>query len=101
VTPFDTRPAELANGRVGLCCGSGDSFVTTPDPWLQAHGIDLVDMELWGIASACARAGVPWRSFKYVTDQADAGAADDWQAQVGEGERRFLALLAGLQQEQH
>jgi adenosylhomocysteine nucleosidase len=101
VTPFDARPAELANGRAGLCCGTGDSFLSAPDPWLAAHGIDLVDMELWGIASACQRAGVPWRCFKYVTDQADAGAADEWQARVGAGERRFLALLAGLQQAEH
>jgi adenosylhomocysteine nucleosidase len=77
-----------------LCCGSGDSFVTAVDPWLAAQGIDLVDMELWGIACACERAGVPWRAWKYVTDQADEGAADDWQARVGEGERLFLAQLA-------
>jgi adenosylhomocysteine nucleosidase len=94
VTPFDARPPELANGRAGLCCGSGDSFVTAVDPWLAAQGIDLVDMELWGIACACERAGVPWRAWKYVTDQADEGAADDWQARVGEGERLFLAQLA-------
>jgi len=94
VTPFDVRPSEFANGRAGLCCGSGDSFVTAADPWLAEAGIDVVDMELWGIASACERAGVPWRAWKYVTDQADEGAADDWQARVGEGERLFLAQLA-------
>jgi adenosylhomocysteine nucleosidase len=93
-TPFDARPPLLANGREGLSCGSGDSFVSAPDAWLAEQAIDLVDMELWGIASACERAGVPWRAFKYVTDRADEAAAGDWQARVGEGERLFLAALA-------
>jgi len=97
VTPFDHRPPELANGRAGLRCATGDSFVTAPDAWLTAHGIDLVDMELWGIAMACERAGCRWRAWKYLTDKADGEAAGDWQAKVGEGERLFLARLAGLQ----
>jgi len=96
VTPFDQRPPQLANGREGLCCATGDSFVSAADPWLVEHGADLVDMELWGIAMACERAGCPWRAWKYLTDRADDSAAGDWQARVGLGERLFLERLAGL-----
>ncbi len=95
-TPFDARPPELSNGRPGLRCGSGDSFVTQSDPWLLAQGIDLVDMELWGVAMACVRAGVPWRAWKYLTDKADGEAAGEWQEKVGHGERLFLERLAAL-----
>jgi adenosylhomocysteine nucleosidase len=95
-TPFDPRPPELANGRTGLRCATGDSFVTAADAWLTEHRIDLVDMELWGIAMACERAGCPWRAWKYLTDKADEAAAGDWQAKVGLGEQLFLARLAEL-----
>jgi len=96
VTPFDARAAELGNGRGGLLCASGDSFVSAPDPWLAAQGVDLVDMELWGIAMACERAACPWRAYKYLTDQADGAAAGDWQARVNQGERLFLERLVAL-----
>jgi adenosylhomocysteine nucleosidase len=96
VTPFDPDAAEIVNGRPGLCCGSGDSFVTASDPWLLQQGVDLVDMELFAIARACARAQVPWRAFKFVTDEAGAAAADDWQARVGDGESLFLSALESL-----
>jgi len=95
-TPFDQRAPELANGRAGLRCATGDSFVNAADPWLLEHGADLVDMELWGIAMACERAGVPWRAWKYLTDKADDSAAGDWQAKVTFGERLFLERLAAL-----
>ena len=52
-----------SNGRV--VCGTGDSFVTSSDRWLTENGVDLVDMELFGIAFVCARAQIPWRAFKF------------------------------------
>jgi adenosylhomocysteine nucleosidase len=97
VTPFDRDGPEIANGRPGLCCASGDSFVTASDAWLQQQRVDLVDMELFAIARACARAQVPWRAHKFVTDEAGEAAADDWRARVGDGEALFLGVLESLQ----
>ena len=96
VTPFEPAATELVNGRAGLRCASGDSFVTAADPWLAAQRVDLVDMELYAIARACARAAVAWRAFKFLTDTAGASAADDWQARVGDGEDLFMQRLAAL-----
>jgi len=96
VTPFEAEAQEISNGRTGLCCGSGDSFVTASDAWLVQQGVDLVDMELFAIARACVRARVPWRAFKFVTDEAGTAAADDWQARVGDGESLFMSTLEAL-----
>ena len=93
VTPFSAASARIESGCSGIVCASGDSFVTAPDPWLVAQGVDVVDMELFAVAEACRRQGVAWRGYKFVTDGADEGAADDWQARVGDGEALFLEQL--------
>lgn len=94
-TPFGSVPMTIESGEPGICCATGDSFVRAPDAWLKAQGADVVDMELFAIAETCRRAGVPWWACKYVTDSADASAADDWNARVGSGEALFLEALAG------
>ena len=38
-------------------------------------------------------ATIPWRSFKYITDYADASAGSDWHAGVQHGEELFLEQL--------
>jgi adenosylhomocysteine nucleosidase len=96
VTPFSALSAEIESGHTGVCCATGDSFVTAADPWLQDHKVDVVDMELYAIADVCRRSGLPWRAFKFVTDMADAGAADAWSRQVGRGELLFEQALHRL-----
>lgn len=96
VTPFDAEAPEITNGRQGLRCASGDSFVTTSDAWLLQQGVDLVDMELFAIARVCERAQVAWRAFKFVTDEAGEAAAEDWRARVGDGESLFIGTLESL-----
>jgi adenosylhomocysteine nucleosidase len=92
ITPFCDRPQEyLSSGK--YICGSGDSFVTESDPWLIAHAIDVVDMELFAIAAVAHDAAIPWRSFKYITDDADASAGADWHTGVQHGEELFLEQL--------
>jgi adenosylhomocysteine nucleosidase len=51
---------------------------------------DLVDMESFAFATACERAGVPWRIAKCVSDDASVTSRDDWLANV----RRAAAELA-------
>jgi len=89
-TPFHTGPQQLDSGQTGWVCGTGDSFVSAHDPWFDSAGIHLVDMELFAIASACQHQGTPWRSMKFVSDQANGDSPADWQANVRRGEELFV-----------
>ncbi len=60
-TPFSPELDRLSSGHGSVVCGTGDSFVTSDDPWLTENKIDVVDMELFAIAHVCQRNGVPWR----------------------------------------
>jgi adenosylhomocysteine nucleosidase len=74
-------------------CASGDSFVTQHDPWLTEQGAHVVDMELFAMALACHQHGVAWRSFKYITDDANQDAGADWASQVSQGQKLFRHWL--------
>lgn len=93
VTPLMAGPHHFESGDDGIVCGTGDSFVTSPDKWLHENKIDLVDMELFAIAAAAHRANVKWSAYKFISDDANEGAAEDWQAKVNHGEELFLAEL--------
>ncbi len=96
VTPFSPDPPVYFSGFGTALCGTGDSFVTTGDPWLAEKGVDVVDMELFAIAHVCARFAIPWRAFKFVTDDANADAAEHWEENVANGEALFWAELAWI-----
>ena len=91
--PFSTRPNAYQSDGGIFVCGSGDSFVTESDPWLISQKIDVVDMELFAISAVAHDAGIPWRSFKYITDNADASAGRDWHTGMQHGEELFLEQL--------
>lgn len=95
-TPFAPEFDRLSSGQPGIVCGTGDSFVTTTDPWLVETNIDLVDMELFAIAHVCQRHGVPWRAFKFITDDANDFAAEHWTANVADGQTLFWEAVKGL-----
>lgn len=95
-TPFSDEDGYLSSGYEGFVCGSGDSFVTEPDGWLAQNKIDLVDMELYGIAFICKRFNMPWRSFKFISDTANENAAESWTANIQSGEELFTQKLATL-----
>ena len=92
-TPFAPELDLLNSGQAGVVCGTGDSFVTTSDPWLIENGIDVVDMELFAIAQVCRSHGLPWRAFKFITDDANDLAHQDWTANVKDGESLFWETL--------
>lgn len=96
VTPLMDGPHHFESGDEGLICGTGDSFVTSRDEWLHENKIDLVDMELFAIAAAAHRANVKWSAYKFISDDANDGAAEDWQAKVNHGEELFLSVLKTL-----
>ena len=95
-TPFSPDPFQLDSGVDGVVCGSGDRFVTAVDPWLLEHGVEVVDMELFAIAFVCQREGIPWRSFKYISDHADQESETSWQAHLRGGQDLFLKRLGAL-----
>jgi adenosylhomocysteine nucleosidase len=94
--PYSPELDRLSSGQNGVVCGTGDSFVTSVDPWLIENKVDIVDMELFAIAQVCQRHSLPWRAFKFITDDANDLAHQDWVANVKDGESLFWDALAGL-----
>jgi len=77
-------------------CGTGDSFVMETDPWFVKADIDCVDMEGWALAYVAKQYGIPFRSWKYISDMADENAADEWAKNVADGAEKFLEIYGGL-----
>ena len=96
ITPLMAGPHHFLSGDDGVTCGTGDSFVTSRDEWLHDNAVDIVDMELFAIAAAAHHSQVPWSAYKFISDDANEGAADDWQAKVNHGEVLFLEALDRL-----
>ncbi len=94
-TPFCNNPSQyLSSGK--YVCGTGDSFVTSHDAWLQSQGVDVVDMELFAIAATAHQHDVPWQALKYITDDANENSANDWQDKVNQGQDLFIDRLKQL-----
>ena len=91
-TPFSPNLDRLSSGRGSVTCGTGDSLATSEDRWLAENGIDIVDMELFAIAHVCQRHSIPWRAFKYLTDD----AIEHWAADTVEGQNLFWDAMAKL-----
>lgn len=88
-TPFEDAIA-IETGTGGLTCSSGDSFVTDSSLHLPS---DLVDMEAYALAKACARAGVAFQCHKFISDRADDSSSTDWTANVRKGETDYVRIL--------
>lgn len=95
-TPFDATPAILTSDIGEFRCATGDSFVTSGDLWFKTNSIDLVDMELFAIAKVGHELGIPWRSAKFVTDQADNSAGQSWQENLKDASKAFYANIEEL-----
>ena len=90
-TPFD-EIEEIRFGSAGYSCGTGDSFVTQT-PKLKT---DLVDMEAYAIAKICYLKDIKFRCFKYISDNADKGANNDWIKNVSIGKKLFIERMRNL-----
>ena len=100
-TPFDTLDDKVtvdseALSHLGLSqapCFTSDRFVAGK---ALPPAAALVDMEAYALAKTCAYFGVPFAAIKYVTDQADAQASDDWGNQLetcGQALSRIAAAI--------
>ncbi|MDB5657145.1 MAG: 5-methylthioadenosine nucleosidase / S-adenosylhomocysteine nucleosidase [Tardiphaga sp.] len=95
-TPYAPELDRLSSGHGEVICGTGDSFVTASDPWLTANGVDIVDMELFALASVCRHQNIPWRAFKFITDDANDFAHEHWTANVADGQQLFWDAVKHL-----
>ena len=87
-TPFEDS-FKIHFGRDGLSCGTGDSFVTNTPELIT----DLVDMEAYALAKVCAMMGRDFICYKYISDDADNNADDEWEENVAKGEPLFYEKL--------
>ena len=98
ITPFEMDSTagtiDLGTGT-DITLGTGDSFVQEYDPWFDYANIDIVDMEAYAIAKACQYHGVDFKCFKYISDNADENANNDWHETVANGEPFYIEKLNG------
>ena len=53
-------------------------------------------MELYALAKIAAREQIPLRSFKFISDEADASANEDWKNSLPDAATAFLSLQKTL-----
>ena len=87
-TPFDSIN-EIIMSDEGFSCGSGDSFVKNK----IEMNIDLVDMEAYALAKVCKLEHIKFKCFKYVSDNADENASNEWVENCKKGAKLFQDKL--------
>ena len=88
VTPFDSI-STIDLKRDGLTCSSGDNFVTE-NPLIET---DLVDMESYALAKFCYNMKLEFYCFKFVSDNANSKASNDWKKNYKQGSLLFVRML--------
>ena len=90
-TPFDDIN-EIINSNDGYSCGSGDNFVTEP----IRIKVDVVDMEAYAFAKICKLENINFRCFKFISDNANETAGNDWIKNCEKGAKLFKHKLKKL-----
>ena len=84
-TPFDPIQ-EIITNDTGYSCGTGDSFVQSK----IEMNVDVVDMEAYALAKICKLHNVDFKCFKFISDNADENASNDWLENCKKGSQLFL-----------
>ncbi|KQS92461.1 nucleosidase [Chryseobacterium sp. Leaf394] len=93
-TPLSNIPIILENGieienlPTGIC-GTGDSFETNH---INTE-YNVIDMEAYSLALIAWQENIPFISLKYISDDANSDAADDWAVQVHLAAEAFKNIL--------
>lgn len=89
----DSVPDRVSTGRDGVVIATGDSFVNDAESTatIRSLGASLVDMETYAYIWVAERFGVPLRAFRAVSDGAEDGAYDDWNAALDACSRQLWA----------
>ena len=88
-TPFD-KIKEIITSKQGYSCGTGDSFVNKEIDM----EVDVVDMEAYAIAKVCKLENIDFKCFKYISDNADENADNDWNKNLVLGATAFASLIS-------
>jgi adenosylhomocysteine nucleosidase len=88
-TPFD-KIKEIITSKDGYSCGTGDSFVNKKIDM----EVDVVDMEAYAIAKVCKLENIEFKCFKYISDNADENADNDWNKNLAKGASAFVSLIS-------
>ena len=91
-TPFDNINEIIISDK-GFSCGSGDSFVKNK----IEMDVDLVDMESYALAKVCKLENIKFRCFKYLSDNADKNAPNDWIENCKKGAKLFQNKLKEIE----
>ena len=87
---FHTFPEkEIITSKEGYSCGTGDSFVNKKIDM----EVDVVDMEAYAIAKVCRLENIEFKCFKYISDNADENADNDWNKNLAKGASAFANLI--------
>ena len=87
-TPFD-KVKEIIISDSGYSCGTGDSFVNQK---IEME-VDVVDMEAYAIAKVCMLENIEFKCFKYMSDNADENANNDWNTNLALGAEAFAKMI--------
>jgi adenosylhomocysteine nucleosidase len=90
-TPFDNI-SKISFGNHGLSIGTGDNFVSQKPKIVT----DLVDMEAYAIAKVCLLRNVNFLCFKYISDNADQNASNNWEKNISNGKIAFQRKMQEL-----
>jgi adenosylhomocysteine nucleosidase len=88
-TPYDDGDIVINLGVEGPSLSTGDNFVTSEPALLS----DLVDMEAYSIVKCCKQFNVPVEIYKYVSDNADNNASEEWNDNISHGYQEFLKVI--------
>ena len=87
-TPFEKNKTIKFNYD-GFSCGTGDNFVISK----QTLKTDVVDMEAYSIAKFCHLNRINFYCYKYISDNANNEAANDWEENIQNGAMDFIKTL--------
>ncbi len=92
ITPLMNEKLPIKNG---LVLGTGDSFITNADKQLEGLGIeiDLVDMEAYALKKVCEHHTINFEAYKFISDNANESAGEDWSNAVKNGTHLFADVL--------
>ena len=83
---------DITFDRPGLSCGTGDNFVSAN----QEIKTDLYDMEAYSLAKLCLIEEINYFCFKYISDDANDNASEEWNKNVSMGGNAFQLYLETL-----
>ena len=89
ITPYDNIQEIVFEESQGYSCASGDYFVSDKN----TISSDIVDMEAYAIAKTCKIFDVRFDCYKYISDNADSEAANNWKENCSKGFNLFMNRL--------